>query len=58
MSGYDDFDMQEASCSGELDNVDWGQLQEEVLNEPWLKFDDFNWAGWDHEGAEASSGDR
>lgn len=44
MSDYVNHEMQDAWMDDELANTDWELLQEEVLNEPWLQFDDFNWS--------------
>lgn len=56
MSDYVNFDMQDVCLDEELANTDWAQLQEEVLNEPWLRFDDFNWSAWE-QGAELQPAD-
>lgn len=56
MSNNVDRNMQNARLEDELANVDWAQLQEEVMSEPWLKFEDFNWWAWD-QGGEAPTGD-
>lgn len=56
MSDYANHDMQDAPFEDELASVDWTRLQEEVMSEPWLQFNDFNWSAWD-QGAVAPTGD-
>lgn len=54
MSDYVDRIEQDALFDEELDQVDWGQLQEEVISEPWLQHLEFNWSAWD-QGADAEA---
>jgi hypothetical protein len=47
MSDYVDRDMQDATFDLDIEDVDWAQLQEEVMKAPWFQFDDFDWSACD-----------
>jgi hypothetical protein len=53
-------DMQLAPFEENVDSIDWATLQEEVMQEPWFQFDDYDWTGcgMTDQGAEALPGDR
>lgn len=47
-----EYSMQLSAPEDDPSSYGWGLLQEAVLEEPWLKMDDFNWSAWD-QGPEA-----
>jgi hypothetical protein len=42
MSDYVDHDMQLGVADEGLDSTDWGALQQEVMQEPWMDFIDWS----------------
>lgn len=45
MSDFVNDNMQLALFEENVDLIDWPALQEEIMQEPWFRFDDYDWTG-------------